>query len=223
MTTKPLCITEELIGYVRAMQPEEPDILKRLGAETDRDPKAHMRIGWDEGRFLMLLVSLLQARRTIEIGVYTGYSALCTALALPEDGSILACDISEPWTAVARRYWREAGVEGKIDLRLAPALHTLDSVLEEGAGTYDLAFIDADKVNYQNYFERCLTLVRPGGLIAVDNTLWYGRVIDPAFEDADTKAIRAFNERLRADPRVHACLTAVGDGLTLAVKKGGRP
>jgi len=222
MTTKPLCITEDLIAYVRAMQPDEPDILKRLGAETDVDPKAHMRIGWDQGRFLMLLVKLIRARRTIEIGVYTGYSALCTALALPEDGHMLACDISEPWTKIARRYWLEAGVDRKIELRLAPALTTLDNLLESGfAETFDMAFIDADKVNYQNYFDRCLELLRPGGLIVVDNTLWYGRVIDPAVDDPDTLAVRAFNERLRDDPGVDACLTAVGDGVSLAVKKGG--
>ena len=220
MTTKPLCITEDLIAYVRAMQPEEPEILTRLGAETDKDPRSTMRIGWDEGRFLMLLVKLVQARRTIEIGVYTGYSALCTALALPEDGRILACDISEPWTTVARRYWREAQVDHKIDLRLAPALDTLDGLMGAGsAGTFDMAFIDADKVNYWNYLERCLELVRPGGVIAVDNTLWYGRVIDPAFQDPDTMAIRAVNERLRVDPRVDICLAAIGDGLTLAIKK----
>ena len=220
MTTKPLCFTGDLIEYVRAMQPEEPEILKRLGVETDALPRATMRIGWEEGRLLMLLTRLIQARRTIEIGVFTGYSALCTALALPADGRILACDISEPWTAVARRYWREANVDHKIDLRLGQALATLEGLLGSGfTGVFDMAFIDADKSNYQNYFECCLELVRPGGLIAVDNTLWYGRVIDPSFQDADTLAIRAFNERLRTDARVDVCLTAVGDGLTLAVKK----
>lgn len=220
MTTKPLCVTDDLIAYVRAMQPEEPDILRRLGAETDKDPRANMRIGWDQGRFLMLLTRLVQARRTIEVGVYTGYSSLCTALALPDDGFILACDVSEPWTSVARRYWREAGVEHKISLRLAPALDTLDHLLDDGfTEAFDMAFIDADKANYQNYFERCLALLRPGGVIAVDNTLWYGRVIDPGCDDPDTLAIREFNERLRSDHRVDACLTAIGDGLTLAVKK----
>lgn len=221
MTTKPLNVTEDLIAYVRAMQADEPDVLRRLAAETAADPRANMRIGWEQGRFLMLLARLAQARRTIEIGVYTGYSALCMALALPDDGFILACDVSEPWTQVARRYWREARVEHKIDLRLAPALETLDTVMESGfAEAFDLAFIDADKVNYWNYFERCLELLRPGGVIAVDNTLWYGRVIDPDVQDPDTQAIRAFNERLRVDPRVDACLTAIGDGLTVAVKKG---
>lgn len=222
MTTKPLNVTEDLTAYVRARQADEPDILKRLADETSADVKAHMRLGWEQARFLMLMARLIGARRTIEVGVYTGYSSLSVALALPEDGMILACDVSEPWTQVARRYWREAGVEHKVDLRLAPALETLDIALASGfAGAFDMALIDADKVNYWNYFERCLDLLRPGGVIAVDNTLWYGRVIDPDYQDPDTLAIRAFNERVRTDPRVDACLTAIGDGLTLAVKKEG--
>lgn len=223
MTTKPLCITEDLLAYARAMQPEEPDVLRRLGEETDKDPMARMRIGWVQGRFMMLLARLAGARRAVEVGVYTGYSSLCTALALPDDGYVLACDVSEEWTSVARRYWREAGVEHKMDLRLAPALDTLEAALRQGgAGTFDMAFIDADKPNYIRYFELCLELLRPGGVIAVDNTLWYGRVIDDSFDDADTRAVRGFNAFLRADARVDACLTVVGDGLSLAVKKGGR-
>ncbi|WP_243312005.1 O-methyltransferase [Fundidesulfovibrio agrisoli] len=221
MTTKPLDMTEELVAYVRAMQTKEPEILARLAEETSKDVKAHMRLGWEQGRFLMLLARLTQARRTLEIGVYTGYSALCVALALPPDGRITACDVSVPWTDVARRYWREAGVEQKVDLRIAPALDTLESLLDAGlAGTYDMAFIDADKGNYQNYFDKCLALVRPGGVVAVDNTLWYGRVVDPDNNDPETLAIRAFNERMRNDRRVDACLTAIGDGMTLAVKLG---
>lgn len=221
MTTKPLNVTEELVAYVRAMQPKEPEILRRLAEETAADAKAHMRIGWEQGRFLMLLARLTQARKTVEIGVYTGYSALCMALALPPEGRITACDISAPWTAVAKRYWAEAGVEQKIDLKLAPALDTLESLIDAGqAGSFDLAFIDADKGNYANYFDRCLALARPGGVIAVDNTLWYGRVIDPDNNDPETLAIRAFNERVRADTRVDACLTAISDGMTLAIKLG---
>jgi len=221
MTTKPLDMTEDLVAYVRAMQTKEPEILSRLAEETAKDVKAHMRLGWEQGRFLMLLARLTQARRTLEIGVYTGYSALCVALALPPEGRITACDVSVPWTDVARRYWREAGVEQKVDLRLAPALDTLESLLDAGqAGTYDMAFIDADKGNYQNYFDNCLALMRPGGVIAVDNTLWYGRVVDPDNNDPETLAIRAFNERMRTDRRVDACLTAIGDGMTLAVKLG---
>lgn len=221
MTTKPLEMTEELVAYVRAMQTKEPEILARLAEETSKDVKAHMRLGWEQGRFLMLLARLTQAKRTLEIGVYTGYSALCVALALPPEGRITACDVSVPWTDVARRYWREAGVEQKVDLRIAPALDTLESLLDAGlAGTYDMALIDADKGNYQNYFDKCLALVRPGGVVAVDNTLWYGRVVDPHNNDPETLAIRAFNERMRNDRRVDACLTAIGDGMTLAIKLG---
>lgn len=221
MTTKPLEMTEELVAYVRAMQTKEPEILARLAEETSKDVKAHMRLGWEQGRFLMLLTRLTQAKRTLEIGVYTGYSALCVALALPPEGRITACDVSVPWTDVARRYWSEAGVEQKVDLRIAPALDTLESLLDAGlAGTYDMAFIDADKGNYQNYFDKCLALVRPGGVVAVDNTLWYGRVVDPHNNDPETLAIRAFNERMRNDKRVDACLTAIGDGMTLAIKLG---
>src|SRR5262249_11849949 len=153
----------------------------------------------EQGQFLALLIQLLNARRTIEIGVYTGYSSLVVALALPDDGHIVACDVSEKWTSVARRYWREAGVEGKIDFQLRPALETLDELIAKGeAGSFDFVFIDADKENYLNYYERALTLVRPGGLIAVDNVLWSGRVIDRSANDADTRAVRAFNENLRA-------------------------
>ena len=163
---------------------------------------------------------MLGARKTIEIGVFTGYSSLVVALALPEDGRVIACDINEEWTAVARRYWREAGVERKIDLRLRPALQTLDDLIALGqAGSFDFAFIDADKENYESYYERCLTLVRPGGLIAVDNVLWSGRVIDAADQDKDTRAIRAFNEKLKSDERVWLSLLPIRDGVTLACKK----
>jgi caffeoyl-CoA O-methyltransferase len=167
-----------------------------------------------------LLMHLIGARRTIEIGVYTGYSALSVALALPDDGRIIACDINEEWTSIARRYWREAGVDGKIDLRLGPALATLDGLIASGQGNqFDFVFIDADKTNYANYYERALVLLRPGGLIGVDNVLWYGRVIDSSFDDPDTQAIRAFNEQLRSDDRVWLSMLPVRDGLTLACKK----
>jgi len=167
-----------------------------------------------------LLMHLIGARRTIEIGVYTGYSALSVALALPDDGRIIACDINEEWTSIARRYWREAGVDGKIDLRLAPALATLDGLISSGQGNqFDFVFIDADKTNYANYYERALVLLRPGGLIGVDNVLWYGRVIDSSFDDPDTRAIRAFNQQLRSDDRVWLSMLPVRDGLTLACKK----
>jgi predicted O-methyltransferase YrrM len=162
----------------------------------------------------------LAAKRIVEVGTFTGYSSLAMALAMPDDGEMVCCDVSEEYTAVARRYWAEAGVEGRITLRLAPAVETLDALISEGrAGAFDMAFIDADKENYQNYFERCLTLIRPGGLIAVDNVLWNGRVIDASDDSVDTRAIRAFNAGLKDDDRVTVSLLSVADGLTLARKR----
>jgi predicted O-methyltransferase YrrM len=178
-----------------------------------------MQIAPEQGQFMALLVRLTGARRILEIGTFTGYSALAMALALPAEGRIVACDVSEAWTAVAKRYWQRAGVAGRIELRLAPALQTLDALIGEGGGgSFDFAFIDADKSRYLDYYERSLTLLRPGGLIAVDNTLWGGSVADPAKIDADTAAIRAFNAALHADPRIELSLVPIGDGLTLARK-----
>ena len=217
-----LTVGEALLDYLKSVTVREPEILERLREETARDPMSEMQISPEQGQFMALLMHLIGARRTIEVGVFTGYSSLAVALALPEDGRVIACDVNEKWTAIARRYWREAGVEGKIDLRLAPALKTLDSLIEMGqGGTFDFVFIDADKENYSNYYERALVLLRPRGLIAVDNVLWSGRVIDPAAQDADTVAIRAFNEKLRDDPRVWLSMLAMRDGLTLACKKDG--
>lgn len=213
-------MTGELGDYLRSVSLKEPEILRRLREETAAHPMAMMQITPEQGQFMAVLVHLLNARLTLEVGVFTGYSSLAVALALPAAGKIIACDISSEYTAVARKYWREAGVEPKIDLRLAPALQTLDALIAEGrAGCFDFAFIDADKENYANYYERALVLLRPGGLIAVDNVLWHGRVIDPAVNDADTRAIRAFNEKLYRDERVWFSMLAIGDGLTLAVKK----
>lgn len=213
-------VSPELAAYIRRVSLREPDVLSRLREETASHPRVSMQISPEQGQFLALLIHMLGARRTLEIGVFTGYSSLVVALALPEDGRVIACDVSEEYTSVARRYWREAGVEGKIDLRLRPALETLNNLIALGqAGSFDFAFIDADKENYGNYYERCLTLVRPGGLIAVDNVLWSGRVIDAADEDADTRAIRAFNQKLLADERVWLSLLPIRDGVTLAVKK----
>jgi predicted O-methyltransferase YrrM len=215
-----LNITELLGDYVDAHTAPEHPAQKELRAATAKMRHSGMQIGADQGAFMALLVKLMGARRTIEIGVFTGYSSLAVALALPADGKIVACDVSEEWTAVAREYWRRAGVEHKIDLRLAPALGTLDALLAAGeAGRYDFAFIDADKGNYGAYYERCLQLVRAGGLIAVDNTLWGGAVVDPKDDSNDTKAIRAFNDAVQGDSRVQATLLAVGDGLTLALKR----
>lgn len=199
----------------------ELEVLRRLREETiASNPHAVMAISPIQGQFMTLLIKLTGAEKTLEVGVFTGYSSLCTALALPPQGRIVACDVSEEWTSVARRYWAEAGVADKITLRLAPAVETLDALLAEGqAGTFDFAFIDADKQNYDNYYERALKLVRKGGLIIFDNMLWYGKVADPSVQDADTVALRALNEKLHHDERVFVSLIAVGDGISLAIKQ----
>lgn len=220
MSNKSFTVPDVLYGYLLSVSLREPDLLRRLRTETARDPMARMQIAPEQGQFMALLVQLMGARRALEIGVFTGYSSLCVALALPPGGELIACDVSEAWTAVARRYWAEAGVAGKIDLRLAPALDTLDNLLaEEHAGTFDFVFIDADKTNYERYYERALALLRSGGLIAVDNVLWSGRVADSSVQDEDTVAIRAFNEKLHRDERVSVSLVPIGDGLTLAWKR----
>ena len=214
-----LALTGALMRYVSEHGSRETAVQKRLRAETEKLPMGQMQIGADQGALMQLLVRLLGARRCVEIGTFTGYSALAVAMALPANGRIVCCDISEEWTSVARRYWKLAKVEKKIDLRLAPALRTLDGLLRKEKAKYDFAFIDADKANYQRYFERCLKLLRPGGLIAIDNTLWSGRVLDARSAEADTRAIRAFNRRLQRDRRVDVALLTVGDGLTLALKR----
>jgi len=220
MSSKHLDLSGELWDYIRGMSLREPDVLQRLREETAPLPLARMQISPEQGQFMGLLMRLLGARMTIEVGVFTGYSAISVAMALPDDGKVIACDVSEEWTSIARRYWREAGIASKIDLRLRPALETLDGLLAEGrAGAFDFAFIDADKSNYSNYYERCMKLVRPGGLIAIDNVLWHGDVINPAKQDEDTQAIRAFNERVSADDRVWVSMLPISDGLTLAMKK----
>jgi predicted O-methyltransferase YrrM len=181
---------------------------------------AQMQCAPEQGQLMALLIKLMGARKALEIGVYTGYSALCIASALPADGKLIACDIDAAWTATARRYWKAAGLDDRIELRLAPALETLDTLIADGkSGSFDFVFIDADKENYAGYYERSLTLLRTGGLIAVDNTLWSGKVADPAVQDADTRAIRAFNAALYRDKRVDISLVPVADGLTLAMKR----
>ncbi len=212
-------ITDELADYIREVTIREPDALRRLREDTEDHPHAGMQTSPEQGQFLHLMARVSGARRTLEVGVFMGYSSTWVALALPPGGKIIACDRSEEFTSRARTTWREAGVEDRIDLRLAPAIETLDGLLAAGqAGTFDFAFIDADKTNYANYYERALTLLRPGGLIAVDNVLWDGRVIDPAENDPDTEAIRAFNRKVHADPRVALSMATMGDGLTLACK-----
>jgi predicted O-methyltransferase YrrM len=219
MAARILPLTAELLRYAAEHGSRESAVQKRLRAETGKLAKSQMQIGADQGALMQLLVRLMGARRCLEIGTFTGYSALSVAMALPAGGKIVCCDISEEWTAIARRYWRMARVEKKIDLRLAPALRTLDELLRKEKGKYDFAFIDADKANYRNYFERCLKLVPKGGLIALDNTLWSGQVLNPGAEDEDTRALQAFNRKLHADRRVEVALLTVGDGLTLALKR----
>jgi caffeoyl-CoA O-methyltransferase len=216
--TEPL--TDEVYDYLIRVSLRETDVLRRLREETAQLEQADMQIGPEQGQLMALLVELLGATRVLEIGTFTGYSALAMALALPESGRVVACDVSEEWTRVARRFWAEAGVSHKIDLRLAPALETLDALLADGrAGDFDFAFIDADKENYATYFERSLELVRVGGLVAIDNVLWSGKVADPEVTDADTQAIRSLNAKLKDDERVSLSLVPIGDGLTLARKR----
>jgi caffeoyl-CoA O-methyltransferase len=220
MSNRTIVMNDPLYEYLLGASLRDLPLLKRLREETAKHPRAQMQISPEQGQFMQLLTKLMGARRCIEVGVFTGYSSLCVALALPADGRILACDVSEEFTSVARRYWKEAAVEQKIELKLAPALETLDGRLKAGeAGSYDLAFIDADKSNYSGYYERILELLRPGGLVLVDNVLWDGAVIDKADKSADTVAIRAFNEALLRDERVDISLLPVGDGLTLARKR----
>jgi predicted O-methyltransferase YrrM len=213
-------MTEALHQYLLDVTVREPEVLGRLRAETAPMPGAGMQISPDQGQLMQLLVRLVGARRAIEVGVFTGYSSLAVALALPADGKLVACDVNEEWTAIARRYWAQAGVDHKIELRLAPGVETLDRLLADGgAGTFDFFFIDADKEGYDDYYERCLRLSRPGGLIAVDNALWGGSVADESVTDADTVAIRALNAKVAHDERVTMSLLPVGDGLLLAQKR----
>jgi len=218
MSNKTIDLTEELYDYLLAVSLREHEVLRELRQETANDENANMQISPEQGQFMALLVSLLGARRTLDIGVYTGYSSLCIALALPKDGRVIACDINDEWAGIARRYWQKAGVAHKIDLRLAPAEETLESLLTTEKHNFDFAFIDADKVKYGLYYEYCLGLIRPGGLIAIDNVLWDGAVADNSIQDADTRAIRFLNEKIHADSRVEISLVPIADGLTLARK-----
>jgi len=213
-------MTENLYRYLVDHSLRDHPVLRELREETARLPNAVMQIGPDQGQFMALLTKLVGARRCLEVGVFTGYSSLSVALALPQDGTIVALDVSEEWTAVAQRYWKKAGVDHKIDLRLAPALNTLDTLISlQESGRFDMAFIDADKGNYLGYYERCLQLVRRGGLILIDNTLWSGDVADPSKNEPDTVALRALNDALHHDERIDLALLPVGDGVTLARKR----
>lgn len=220
MLKKTMGLDEQLYNYFLSVSLREADILRQLREETAHLPNAIMQIAPEQGQFMALLIKLLGAKKTLEVGVFTGYSSLCVALALPKDGKIVACDVSEEYTTMARRYWQAAGVADKIDLYIAPALDTLDQLLVEGqAETFDFAFIDADKGNYDLYYERSLQLIRTGGLIAIDNVLWSGRVADTQTKESSTKKLRALNEKLHKDQRITLSMIPIADGLTLALKR----
>jgi predicted O-methyltransferase YrrM len=213
-------ISPELAAYIRSVSLREPDLLRRLREETAPRADAHMQLSPEQGQFLGMLVRLMGAKRALEVGVFTGLSSLHIALAMPPEGRLIACDVNAETTAVAQRYWREAGVADKIELRLAPAIETLNALLAEGAaGSFDFAFVDADKENYGHYYERALKLLRAGGLAAFDNVLWHGSVNDDAVQTQDARAIREFNAKLHLDERVWLSLVPIGDGLTLALKR----
>jgi predicted O-methyltransferase YrrM len=220
MARRTITLTEAVYDYVLDVSLREPEVMRRLREETATHPRAEMQVAPEQAQFLTFLVKLMGASRTLEVGVFTGYSSLAVALALPDSGRIVGCDVSEEFTSVARRYWREAGVERKIDLRLGPAQDTLDALLAAGEReSFDFAFIDADKTGYIDYYERAMQLVRPGGVIAADNVLRRGAVADPSDHDRDTEAIRRFNAHVRDDRRILPTLVPIGDGMTLALRR----
>ena len=217
MSRSTVVVDDRLARYLDETNRPETPVQVRLREETGRMPNAGMQIGANQGSFMAFMIDLTGARNALEIGTFTGYSALAVASALPADGKLVCCDVSEEWTGIGRKAWNDAGVGDRIDLKIGPAADTLDRMIAEGAaGTFDFAFIDADKENYDRYYEQCLILVRKGGLIAIDNMLWDGAVADPADQSASTKAIRALNIKLRGDERVDFCLIPVGDGIALA-------
>ncbi len=220
MTSKSIGLPDDVYDYVLAHGVREPGILARLREETAAHPMAQMQIEPLQGAIFRLLVELLDARSYVEVGTFTGYSSLAVALAMPADGRLVCCDVSEEYTSVARRYWAEAGVADRVDLRIGPGIESLDALLAEGRGdTFDLAFIDADKKSYPDYYERCVRLLRPGGVVALDNVLWGGEIADLEKTDRDTLALRVVNELVRDDERVTPVLLPVADGMTLARKR----
>ena len=220
MSNRTLSLTDAVYDYLCDHSLRETTVQRQLRRATHKMENSVMQISPEQGQFMQFLVSIIGARNTIEVGVYTGYSALCVALGLPEDGRIIACDINEEWTKIALEYWKKAGVADKIDLQIGPALDTLTELEKNGRkGQFDFAFIDADKVNYDIYYEKCLNLVRPGGVVAIDNVLWSGAVADVSAMDENTKAIRSLNAKLHKDERVDLSMIPLGDGLTLVRKK----
>jgi len=220
MANRTIQLDDDIYNYILSVTLSEPSLFRRLREETARLPNARMQIAPEQGQFMALLARLMGARRALEIGTFTGYSALWTASALPADGYLLACDVSEEWTAVARRFWREAGLENKIELRLAPAIDTLDDLLRDPPELFDFAFIDADKTAYLDYYQRVMRLLRPGGLVLFDNALSHGDVADESKDSDRVRAIRRTNLEVCRDPRVDAAMVPIGDGLLLARKKG---
>ncbi|HEY4001807.1 MAG TPA: class I SAM-dependent methyltransferase [Candidatus Xenobia bacterium] len=219
MSRSTVTLTETISDYVHQVGFREPDVLRRLREETAGLPEARMQISPEQGQLMSTLVRFGGVRRALEVGTFTGYSSLCVALAMGPEGRLVCCDVNQEWTSIARRYWQEAGVADRIDLVLAPALETLNGMLAKNeGGHYDFAFIDADKRNYEGYYEAALALLRPGGMVAVDNVLWSGKVADPNDHSGDTDTLRNFNEKLRHDPRIHLSMVPIGDGLTLALK-----
>lgn len=220
MGNETLLIENTVDSYIKKISLRENEVLARCRKETSNLEQSRMQLSPEQGQLLSFLVELIKAKKSIEIGTFTGYSALCVALALPEDGCLVACDISERWTSIAQRYWIEAAVEKKIDLRIGPALETLDKLISiEGQSTYDFALIDADKKNYEQYYEKLMILVRSGGLITIDNVLWSGKVADPQNQEETTVSIRSLNERILRDERVTLTMLPVGDGMTVVRKK----
>ena len=220
MSSSTIGLNNELRKYMLDVSFRDDEILRQLREETLTLKEAQMQISPEQGAFLSILTKILNAKKTLDIGVFTGYSSLVVAREIPNDGLVVACDTSIEWTSIAKKYWKLAGVDNKVDLHLAPAIETLEKLIEDGQGsTYDFSFIDADKINYQSYYEYSLNLVKPGGIIAVDNVLWSGQVIDEYDSEPATRAIRSFNEQLYQDDRVSISMVPIGDGLTLAYKK----
>lgn len=220
MSDVTLNLTPQVYEYLHKISLREPDVLKQLRDQTQKMSMSQMQISPEQGQFMRLLMEMMGAKKTLDIGTFTGYSALSVALGLPENGKVIACDINGEWTKIARRFWEQAGVANKIDLQLAPAVETLQALIDSGeSNTFDFAFIDADKLNYSRYYELSLQLVRPGGMIAVDNVLWDGKVADPAVHDDNTNAIRNLNQFILNDERVSISMLPIGDGLTLARKR----